>query len=199
MKITNAKSTGGKARPVTPPRKIVVPMSAKRPQPVYKGMPRSAIAVHEQRVDVKEFGAKALIGGVIVIAVTLLSLAVVTMRGESPDLVETPSMPFVETLPVVETAPVVSTDAPRPTAPVRTVRKTPAPPPAIVIVPELNLRHTHSFNAKTTGVKLRKGEKVAIRGRFVPAAGPAWLHIQRASGQKGWVLASTVQQKKARS
>jgi len=192
MKSTNANSIRKPALPVTPPRKIVVPGSAKTPQPIQKGMPRSVVPVHQPRVDVKEFGAKALIGVVIVLSITLLSLAVVTMRGESPRLVETPVMPFAETIPVVNIEPA------RPTPPPPVVQKTSGLPQGIVTVPEIKLRSRHSFDAKTLGVKLRKGEKVSIQRTYIPETGPGWMQVQRTSGQTGWVLASTVQQKKVR-
>lgn len=192
MKSTNANSIRKPALPATPPRKIVVPGSAKTPQPIQKGMSRSAVPVHQLRVDVKEFGAKALIGVVIVLSVTLLSLAVVTMRGESPRVAETTLPPFVETTNVVDIEP------PPPAPPPVVIQKKPELPQGIITVPEIKLRSKHSFDAKTLGVKLRKGEKVSIQRTYIPETGPGWVQVERASGQTGWVLASTVQQKKAR-
>ena len=143
-------------------------------------------------VDVKEFGAKALIGAVIFLSVFLLGVAVITLRGEAPHAAEISLPPVIEavnTVPV-ETAPRVPKEIAVPTAPVL--------PQGIVTVPEIKLRSKHAFDAKSVGAKLRKGEKVSIQHLYTPEVGPSWIQVKRASGQAGWVLASTVLQKKER-
>jgi len=189
MKSANADNARKPISPLPQGKKGVVPPLVKQTRKV---MHRQPMLAAQPRIDVKEFGAKALIGVVIVLAVTLLSLAVVTMRGESPRAAEITLPPFVETTNVVDT------ELPPPTHRPAVITKRPELPQGTVTVPEIKLRSRHSFDAKSLGVKLRKGEKVSIQRTYIPETGPGWVQVQRTSGQTGWVLASTVQQKKVR-
>lgn len=71
----------------------------------------------------------------------------------------------------------------------------PSIPQATVTVPDLGLRNSHSFDAKVTRVKVRRGEKVGVVAKHTPVSGPSWVQIRTRSGATGWVIASAVAQR----
>lgn len=74
----------------------------------------------------------------------------------------------------------------------------PSLPLAVIGVPDVGMRATHSLEAKVFAGKLKKGEKVAILKRYAPGTGPTWMKIQTKEGKTGWVFASVLLEKKAK-
>jgi hypothetical protein len=74
----------------------------------------------------------------------------------------------------------------------------PSLPLAVIGVPDVGLRATHSLEAKVFAGKIKKGEMVAILKRYAPGTGPTWMKIQTKEGKTGWVFASVLLEKKAK-
>lgn len=74
----------------------------------------------------------------------------------------------------------------------------PSLPLAVIGVPDVGLRATHSLEARIFPGKVKKGEKVAILKRYAPGTGPTWMKIQTKEGKTGWVFASVLLERKAK-
>jgi hypothetical protein len=118
----------------------------------------------------------------------------VTVADPTPPAVED----LVEEAPpeIVQPSPAAAVAKPKATA--KKQDFDPSLPLAVIGVPDVGLRATHSLEAKVFPGKIKKGDKVAILKRYAPGTGPTWMKIQTKEGKTGWVFASVLLEKKAK-